>query len=262
MPDPRPLPLARDLWRARRDGQTISTERDDLPRSLAQAYAVQRAVAALSGAAKVGWKIGSTSAAAQRLLGVDEPACAPLLAPFVHSSPARIRLGRGQQASVEGEFAFRFGTRLPPRAQPYEREEITRAIEAVCGAIEVVGTRFEGGLAGKGRYLTTADCGVNVALVLGSWVAFDGEDLRDHPVAMRINGVTAGSGSGAAVLGDPLNALSWLANRLSRDGLALERGAVVATGTCTGLDPVRPGDAVRAEFGAFGAVALDIAPGA
>ena len=246
--------LARDLWAARRDGRVLSVARGALPVTVEEAYAVQNAVVAASGLPRRGYKVGSTSEEAQRHLGTDQPGMGVLLAPFVHVSPARITLPPGQEASVEGEFAFRLGRDLPPREVPYARSEIEAAIDAVAGAVEIVGTRFEGGQAGKGRYLTIADCAVNMGLVTGPWTPFAGQDLCESPVSVTVNGVAGGSGVGARALGDPINVMLWIANRRCNMEARLEAGDIISTGTCTGLDHVRPGDRLRVEFGVFGAV--------
>jgi 2-keto-4-pentenoate hydratase len=47
----------------------------------------------------------------------------------------------------------------------------------------------------------------------------------------------------------------WLANQ-QRSGRGLKAGDIVSTGTCTGLDKVKPGDAVLADFGTLGSVEL------
>lgn len=250
--------LVRDLWDARRRGYTISAERDDLPTTLDEAYAIQEAIAELSGLSRRGYKVGSTSKDAQRLLGTDEPGCGVLLAPFVHESPAVVETVRDHMPAVEGEFAFLLGRDLPPRDAPYEMAEIVAAIDKVAGAVEVVGTRFAGGLAGKGRFLTTADDGVNIALVTGRWDDFGGRDLRDHSVTLTINRMEKGMGTGSRALGDPLNVLLWLANHLSQRKVGLRSGEIVSTGTCTGLDPVRRGDVVHADFGSLGTVVLEV----
>lgn len=249
--------LAHDLWRARRFGTTISVTRQDLPRTKDGAYRVQDTIIQISGMPTCGFKVGSTSLEAQRLLGADEPGMAVLLAPFVQESPCRVTLAPEQMPAVEGEFAFRFGRDLPLRAQGYTMTEVVSAIDSVAGAVEVVGTRFSGGLPGKGRYLTTADCGVNIALALGSWSDFSGEDFRDHHVAMAINGDPAGSGTGSRALGSPLNVLLWLVNHLSDRRREVRAGDLVATGTCTGLDPIGAGDSIRADFGPLGVIAID-----
>lgn len=246
--------LAQDLWDARRLGHTIDADRSDLPKTQAEAYEVQTAVVELSGLPCRGYKVGSTSKEAQKLLSTDEPGMGVLLAPYVQASPARIEIVPEQIPAVEGEFAFRFARDLPCRDEPYSLTEVAAAIEAVAGAIEVVGTRFSGGLKGKGRLLTSADCGVNIALATGNWAPFSSQDLRDHAVAITVNGAPKGSGTGSRALGDPLNVLVWLVNRLSSRRIDLKAGEIVATGTCTGLDPVQPGDIVQADFGTLGSV--------
>jgi 2-keto-4-pentenoate hydratase len=251
--------LTQDLWDARRFGRTISAARDDLPKTQDEAYQVQDAIAEMCGLPRRGYKVGSTSKEAQRLLGTDEPGLGVLLAPFVHESPARIEIVPEQMPSVEGEFAFRIGRDLPPRAEPYTMAEIADAIEAMAGAIEVVGTRFSGGLGGKGRLLTTADGGVNIALATGRWAEFTGQDLRAHRVTMTINNDLGGSGTGDRALGDPLNVMLWLANRQSMRRVGLKAGEIISTGTCTGLDTVRPGDVARADFGELGTVVIEVA---
>jgi 2-keto-4-pentenoate hydratase len=128
--------------------------------------------------------------------------------------------------AVEGEFAFRLSKALPPRSEAYHRGEVASAIGAIAGAIEVVGTRFAGGLLGKGRLLTTADGGVNIALVLGPWFSdWRRWDVPRHAVSMTVNGEMKGQGTGARALGDPMNVLIWLANQQSRLGRGLDAGA-------------------------------------
>ena len=249
--------LARQLWQARRSGGSVALEGIVPPKSLAEAYAVQREIVALSGAPSRGFKVGSTSVEAQRVLGTDEPGAGVLLAPFVHASPARFAIAPAHTPSVEGEFAYLLGRDLPARAAPYTMDEVADAVAAIAGAIEVVGTRFAGGLAGKGRLLVAADCGVNIALAHGPWRHdLRSRDLRTHPVAMRINGTLRGSGTGTRALGDPANVLLWLANQQSAQGHGLKSGDIVSTGTCTGLDAVQPGDCVQADFGELGAVEI------
>ena len=247
--------LARLLWQARRDGGVVRPEDIDPPKTNQEAHAIQHEIAALSGYSSRGFKVGSTSLEAQRILGTDEPGAGVLLAPYVFDSPARLPVVPQHMPSVEGEFAFRLGRDLPPRSAPYTLDEVAEAVAAVAGAIEVVGSRFAGGLAGKGRLLVTADCGANIALVCGAWHAgFPLAGLRDHAVTMSIDGVSRGSGMGSRALGNPSNVLVWLANKQSLEGRGLKAGEIVSTGTCTGLDTVAPGNNVRADFGVLGTV--------
>jgi 2-keto-4-pentenoate hydratase len=249
--------LAKRLWQARRSGGVVHLQDVVPPKSSQEAYAIQHEIAALCGQPARGFKVGSTSLEAQRLLGTDEPGSGLLLAPYVYASPARISIEPDHTPAVEGEFAFKVGRDLPPRAAPYTIDEVADAVAAVAGAIEVVGTRFSGGLARKGRWLVTADCGANIAFVGGPWRHdLRGLDLKTHPVAMTINGAVRGTGTGERALGDPMNVLLWLANQQSAAGRGLTAGEIVSTGTCTGLDPVRPGDRVQADFGDLGRVEI------
>jgi len=252
--------LAERLWKARVAGGVIDPATVTEPASMADAIAVQDAVIRLLGHPVAGYKVGSTSKEAQRILGTTEPGPCPVPAPYLHASPARVSVDPRHQPAIEGEFAFRLGRDLPPRSTPYSRAEVADAVDAVAGAIEVVGTRFAGGLAGKGRFLVTADCGANIALVVGNWTTdWRSLDLPTHRVTVRIDGAPAGEGTGARALDDPMNVLVWLANDQSKRGRGLAKGHCVSTGTCTGLDPVAPGNHVVADFGSLGTVEIDFA---
>jgi 2-keto-4-pentenoate hydratase len=56
------------------------------------------------------------------------------------------------------------------------------------------------------------------------------------------------------VLGDPRQALTWIANELRTYGDGLRAGDIVITGTCVKPVALTPGDVVRMDFGALGAV--------
>lgn len=252
--------LAQQLWDARRNGGTVDPSAQRLPTSKEEAYAVQHEIIALSGSQQCGYKIGSTSREAQAILGTHEPGSGVLLRSFLHESPARLSVGLEHRPAVEAEFAFRIARDLPPRPTPYAQAEVSAAIECVAGSIEVVGSRFAGGLGQQGRLLTTADSSANTALVVGPWHRWRDQDLRRHAVAMSIDGVPRGAGTGERVLGNPLHALSWLAQQLSGSGRGLKVGDIVATGTCTGLDAIGPGSAAIADFGNLGRVEIEFAP--
>ena len=80
-------------------------------------------------------------------------------------------------------------------------------------------------------------------------------DLASHPVAISLNGHRH-VGNGAAVLGDPRIALTWLVNELPEIGTAIKAGQVVTTGTCSLPLPLAPGDRFDADFGALGRVSV------
>jgi 2-keto-4-pentenoate hydratase len=109
-----------------------------------------------------------------------------------------------------------------------------------------------------GAPLLIADNACAHQLVLGPAVTADWRalDLAAHRVRGTVAGRIEREGIGANVLGDPRLALTWLANELSRHGVALGAGQVVTTGTCLVPMEVDPGDAVSADYGALGSIAF------
>lgn len=257
--DPRfdPESLATALAAARRDGGTVPPPATDL--SFEDAYAVQVRVAELLNARQIGWKVGSTSAAAQARLGTSEPGAGPLLDAFCYEDAGSAAVHTAHDLHVEAEFAYRLGRDLAPRSQPWTPDELRAAVDAFLPAMELVGSRYEGGLASSGRGRVTADGGADVGFVAGTPVLLAPDwDHRSHPVTQFKNGESVASGHGFDALDDPLNVLTWLANHLSRRNLTLNAGDLVTTGTCTGLVRIAPGDHLEADFGELGRVSLTL----
>ena len=99
-----------------------------------------------------------------------------------------------------------------------------------------------------------ADNGTDGVLVLGAPTA-DWQSVHRGNVATRLlaDGQMLSPGSGASVMGDPLNALIWLANELSKRGHGLKAGETVNTGNCLARYCfARAGQTVVADCGPLG----------
>ena len=133
-------------------------------------------------------------------------------------------------------------------------DEIRDAVTDAYPAIELVNDYWVDGFAlGVAHFV--ADNGSNGGLVLGEPVDdWRERDLAAAAVTLTVNGDPAAGGSGANVLGHPLNTLVWLANDLSRRGIGLRKGEVVTTGSMTGMTPCAPGATALADYGALGTV--------
>ena len=248
------------LWGMWRDGLRA----DELPAAIRPAtreegYAIQALVERHTAKMRFGWKIAATSSAGQAHINVDRPLAGRLLAENVFASGARLPFGANHMRVAEAEFAFRMGRDLPPQASQYERAEILEAVEALHPAIEIPDSRYND-FTKVGAPQLIADNGCAHLFVLGpaasaTWRSID---LIGHPVRAA-NGALRHDGNGGRVLGDPLVALTWLANELSSLGITLNRGEVVTTGTCVTPLPIAPGDEVVADFGSLGELTVRLA---
>ena len=232
---------------------------DCRPADRVQGYAAQADVVRVSGRKVVGWKIAATSLAGQKHIGVDGPLAGPLLSRRVLESGAAVSLDGNIMKVAEAEFCFRFGASLPARASPYDSSEVLDAIESLHPAIEVPDSRYND-FARVGAPQLIADTACACWFVLGRATSEDwrARDLVSHSVTAHKNGLPAATGSGANVLGDPRTALAWIANELRMFGEGLRAGDIVTTGTCVAPIPIAPGDCVRADFGVFGDVTVNV----
>ena len=82
-------------------------------------------------------------------------------------------------------------------------------------------------------------------------------DLSAVDACAVVNGERGNTGTGAAVMGDPVTALVWAAGEAARIGRPLKAGDIITTGTMTGVVPVKPGDQVIGDFGALGQVEVN-----
>jgi 2-keto-4-pentenoate hydratase len=199
-----------------------------------------------------GHKVGLTSAAMQRLLGVDEPDYGHLLDDFFHLEHVPIPLDRFLQPRIEPEVAFVLAK--PLRGPGVTVHEAIAAVDFVLPALEIVDSRIAGW---DITFVdTVADNASSGLYVLGDSAGPLGDrDLTAVEMTMtRADGSVASSGSGAACLGDPVNALVWLARTAAELGEPLRAGDVVLSGALGPMVPVAAGDAFAAELSGLGAV--------
>jgi len=166
-------------------------------------------------------------------------------------------LGANHMKVAEPEFAFRMARTLPARAAPYALDEVLAAVDTLHPAIELPDSRFHDfSKVGAAQLIADNACAHYFVLGPAAPEGWRFEDLAEHSVTGSVAGKLRREGKGANVLGDPRAALTWLANELSRLGIALAAGQVVTTGTCLAPLPVEPTDHVFADFGTLGSVEL------
>lgn len=246
------------LWNARRRVAPLPALPPELmPADLAEAYAIQEAMVAMSGQPGVGYKIGASSRRAQEFLSVSEPFAGRVLADSLLEAPADLAASDYSFCLAEPEFAFRLGQGLPAGEGHYEIEQVAAAVADLHPALEIVTSAFGQDWVDVGGAALIADNGAHGALLLGPCCSdWRHLDLVTHAVALQVNGVEVGRGSGANALGNPLHALTWLANHLVDRGHALEAGELVTTGVVTDLAFLEAGDQAVADFDSLGQVAV------
>jgi 2-keto-4-pentenoate hydratase len=223
---------------------------DDLPAAYAvQQGLVQKRLAA--GASVVGRKIGATSEAVQNQLGVDQPDFGYLLDNMDVSDEDPISMRTLLQPRVEAEVAFRLGGDVNPSDEADITIELVRsAVEVALPALEIVDSRID---QWDIKFTdTVADNASSGLYVVGrEGKPLDELEPREVEMSLTINGEVRSSGNGAACLGDPLEALRWLAVQCHRFGDPLRAGQVVLSGALGPFVPFAPGDRVEASLSGF-----------
>lgn len=252
---------AQYLFDLRQKRQTVAALPEDVrPRTLAEGYETQERLVemllAKHGGRRVGYKIACTSELAQKALGVDGPFYGVLLSHSTHPNGAKLRASEFTVRCAEAEFAVEMGEDVPA-GRTYDADSIRAYIGSALPSIEIVDHRYHDWKA-VGAPSLLADNAIHGAWVPGQpYAGWRDIDFARHPVALTINGGQTLTGSGAAVLGNPLNVLAWLANELQRFGGKLRRGDRVTTGVTTDIYLARGGDRLAADFGPIGRVAME-----
>ncbi|MGY1821005.1 2-keto-4-pentenoate hydratase [Geodermatophilus sp. SYSU D00079] len=223
------------------------------------AYAVQQRLTQrrlASGARVVGRKIGLTSPAVQRQLGVDRPDFGVLFDDMDVSALAAVPPGRLLQPRTEAEIAFVLGADLDEG--PLDADQVRGAVAYATAALEIVDSRVAGWDITFGD--TVADNASSGLFVLAR-ERVSLEEFEPVAVGMRmtLDGEVVSEGTGAACLGDPLNALAWLARTAVEVGDPLRAGQVVLSGALGPMVATPPGSVVTAEISTLGTVTATFA---
>ena len=248
--------LGRQIWEARETGGQIERAAVAGVSNRAEAYAIQAEAVAAAGLNRAGWKVAATSPVAQQLIGMDGPSIGPVFSEHLYKPGAALVARPEHGAAVECEIAFVMARDLDG-VPDIARDDLLAATDTALIAVELVGCRFEGGFKGAGTLACISDFSFNAALVTGSAIPGWREmDLKAASASVVVNGETVNQGTGAAVLGDPVEALRWAANEAAAIGLPFKAGDIITTGTMTGVSAVKPGDHVVGDFGPLGRIEM------
>lgn len=233
---------------------------DDPEAQVAFGYAVQRLLteaARESGRRVVGAKIGLTSKAVQKQLGVDQPDTGVLFADMARTEDEVIDLADLLQPKIEAEVAFVLSADLD--GPDLTLDQVRAAVGSAVAAFEIVDSRIANW---DIRLIdTVADNASSGLFVLGGNPRPLSElDLPAAVMTMSADDEVVSRGTGAACLGDPCLALLWLARRARESGSPLRAGDVVLSGALGPMVPVAPGTTYTATIEGLGGVRAAFGP--
>ncbi|HJD78691.1 MAG TPA: fumarylacetoacetate hydrolase family protein [Corynebacterium pollutisoli] len=200
----------------------------------------------------VGRKIGLTSLAMQKQLGVDSPDFGFFTDDLVFENGAKIDVSRFIAPKVEPELAFILGADLPADAT---FEDVSAAVKSTHLAIEIIDSRVrDWDIRLVDTVADNASCG---AIILDRTpVDIALEALPEVTADIRVAGERTGSGTGADVMGHPLAPLHWLAGVLGEQGVPLKSGDIILTGSFCAAAPVIAGQSVEVDYGTYGKLSV------
>jgi 2-oxo-3-hexenedioate decarboxylase len=227
----------------------------DAPLQVADGYRVQRELqrrCLARGEQLVGYKMGLTSLAKMRQIGLSSPVFGFLTSAHRVPDGGAVVAASLSQPRVEPEIAFVLARGLDGECSI---EEVLAATAFIAPAIEVLDSRFNGFKFDLASAI--ADNTSAARFVVGeARKAPAGVDLAKIGVAVRKNGAEAARGSGENVLGHPARSVAMLAAMLKAEGTVLPAGAIVLTGGITEAIPVARGDTVQVRIESLGAVSV------
>lgn len=228
---------------------------ETLPREdVALGYAIQNANTdhwLKAGRRLAGRKIGLTSRAVQKQLGVDQPDYGMLFADMAYGDGEEVPFSRLIQPKIEGEIAFVLERDL-------DREEltpadVTSAIAYALPAFEIVDSRIADWKIGI--LDTIADNASSGLYMLGATPRkLDAFDPWACGMVIEHKGEPVSVGAGAACLGNPLTACLWLARKMVAVGRPLKAGDTILSGALGPMVPVSRGAAYELRVNGLGSV--------
>jgi 2-keto-4-pentenoate hydratase len=247
--------LAARLRAAEDDRAPIPPLTEEIPElTVADAYRIQQINVHRrkeEGGLVRGRKVGLTSLAMQQQLGVDEPDFGALFADMVVEEGDPIPVSELIAPRIEAEIAFVMETEL--QGPGVSSADALRAVAGALPALEIIDSRVADWKIKLPD--TIADNASSARVVCGGrLVPIADLDLRTIGMVLSVDGAVAATGAGAAVLGNPIRCVAWLANKLGEFGVPLRAGDLVLAGALHAAVGVAAGTSVQAEFAELGSV--------
>lgn len=201
----------------------------------------------------VGMKMGLTSVAKMRQMGVETPCYGFLADYFSIPEGGEVKTSELIHPKVEAEIAIVTSKELS--GPGCHIGNVMSAIDFVMPAVEIIDSRYKDF---KFDVLSViADNSSSSRFVTGGRARNADElDMKTLGVVMEINGEVVEVAAGAAILGNPAASVAMLVNLLAERGEVLPAGSFVMSGSMTPAVAVKAGDAVTVRYQDLGSLTM------
>lgn len=253
--------LAKELYSSQKNCAPIEAITDRYPEiTIEEAYEIQLEVVKLKeadGLHVIGKKIGLTNKPIRDQIGVQEPDYGIITSDGLILDGETLYMDQFIAPRIESEIAFILDKDITKDMYPVKPTDIINATYGISPALEIVDSRVRDW---KIKIQdTVSDAASYAAICLGNRITkLDSLDLRLIGMAAYLNGELVQHGSSAAVMGNPINSMVWLANKLLSLGVEMKKGEIILTGSLTPVFDIKKGDTVNVVFDHLGSVSLNI----
>jgi 2-keto-4-pentenoate hydratase len=221
----------------------------DLAHTVCEANIARREAA---GETVAGFKVGFTNIAVREKMGLPDSTYGYLMGGMVLETGGDIDVDELIAPKIETEICMRIGRDLAgPGATA---ADVLAATDAVRASFEICDARIRDWKCPYPDFF--ADNGFSARIVLGGtgWIPVADVDLLTETVVLARDGEPFAEGKGEMALGNPANAVAWLANKLAERGRGLTGGMIIMTGTLTPITPIERGSTYIGAFSTLGTV--------
>jgi 2-keto-4-pentenoate hydratase len=204
------------------------------------------------GEAVAGFKIGFTNIAVREKMGLPDSTYGYLTRGMVLDSGGYVDMGELIAPKIETEICLRLGRDLAGPGVTVA--DVLAVTDAARASFEICDARIRDWKCPYPDFF--ADNGFSARIVLGGagWIPVADVDLLGETVVLAKDGEPFAEGKGEMALGNPANAVAWLANKLADRGRGLTAGMVVMTGTLTPITAIERGSRYTGTFSTLGVV--------
>ncbi|KRL16217.1 Hydratase decarboxylase [Lentilactobacillus rapi DSM 19907 = JCM 15042] len=225
--------LAKDLFHAYQTHQPLKeSDYDGVVTDEDSAYRVQKKLTALKNETVGGYKVSLTSKQTQDMFDSDSPLYGAQVKSHFVQSPVTLHRAELMEPLAEVEMLF---TAKEDLSSKDSLEDLLHKTK-VAAAVEVPDSRFSDWFPSLSKYMVMSDAAVGGFVVYGQEMdadlLFDNvDDLANVKCELFHDGKKLKDGASSEVLGNPLNSLHWLVEKLESQGMPLTAGQRVSSGT-------------------------------